>query len=55
MRRKLTELADWLEASGQLMDGVTVTGVTIDSRHIQPGDLFIPFRGDQVNGHRYVQ
>ena len=55
MRRKLTELADWLEASGQLMDGVTVTGVTIDSRHIQPGDLFIPFRGDQVNGHMYVQ
>lgn len=37
------------------MDGVLVTGVSIDSRTVQAGDLFIPFRGEQVNGHQYVQ
>ncbi|WP_203248130.1 UDP-N-acetylmuramoyl-tripeptide--D-alanyl-D-alanine ligase [Sporosarcina beigongshangi] len=55
MKRKLTELAEWLQATGQQMDGVLVTGVSIDSRNVQAGDLFIPFRGEQVNGHRYVQ
>ena len=37
------------------MDDVTVTGVSIDSRTVKAGDLFIPFRGEQVNGHRYVE
>lgn len=37
------------------MDDVLVTGVSIDSRTVQVGDLFIPFRGEQVNGHQYVQ
>ncbi|WP_342506710.1 UDP-N-acetylmuramoyl-tripeptide--D-alanyl-D-alanine ligase [Sporosarcina sp. FSL K6-2383] len=55
MKRNLTELAAWLQATGQHMNGVLVTGVSIDSRTVQAGDLFIPFRGDQVNGHRYVQ
>ena len=32
-----------------------ITGVSINTSTIQPGDLFIPFRGEQVNGHRFVQ
>ncbi len=55
MKRKLTELAGWIQAAGQQMDGVMVTGVSIDSRTVKEGDLFIPFRGEQVNGHHYVQ
>lgn len=55
MKRKLTEMADWIQATGQHMDDVLVTGVSIDSRTVQAGDLFIPFRGEKVNGHRYVQ
>ena len=31
-----------------------VTGVSINTRTLQPGDLFIPFRGENVNGHRFV-
>lgn len=54
MKRKLTEIAEWLQAHGQQMDGITVTGVSIDSRSVEEGDLFIPFRGEQVNGHQYV-
>ncbi|MCG7336780.1 UDP-N-acetylmuramoyl-tripeptide--D-alanyl-D-alanine ligase [Sporosarcina sp. ACRSM] len=55
MKRKLTKIAGWLQAKGQRMEDVTVTGVSIDSRTVKDGDLFIPFRGEQVNGHQYVE
>ncbi|REB07772.1 UDP-N-acetylmuramoyl-tripeptide--D-alanyl-D-alanine ligase [Sporosarcina sp. BI001-red] len=55
MKRKLTELANWLDASGQLLEGIIVTGATIDSRNIKEGELFIPFRGEHANGHTYVR
>lgn len=55
MKRLLTELADWLQVEGQMLDNVIVSGASIDSRTVSPGDLFIPFRGEQVNGHKYVQ
>ena len=55
MKRKLTELAAWLQADGQHMENIIVTGASIDSRTIAEGDLFIPFRGEQVNGHKYVE
>ncbi|WP_040285608.1 UDP-N-acetylmuramoyl-tripeptide--D-alanyl-D-alanine ligase [Sporosarcina koreensis] len=55
MKRKLTELADWLGASGQLLDETLVTGAAIDSRAVKPGNLFIPFRGEHANGHTYVR
>ena len=55
MKRKLTEIADWIQAAGQNLDDMFVTGVSIDSRTVQAGDLFIPFRGEQVNGHNYVE
>ncbi|WP_252504534.1 UDP-N-acetylmuramoyl-tripeptide--D-alanyl-D-alanine ligase [Sporosarcina sp. Marseille-Q4943] len=55
MKRLLTVLAEWLQAEGQLMDDVLVSGVSIDTRTLKEGDLFIPFRGEQVNGHKYVR
>jgi len=54
VKRKLTEMAAWIQATAQHMDDGLVTGVSIDSRTVQAGDLFIPFRGEQVNGHQYV-
>ncbi|WP_339253468.1 UDP-N-acetylmuramoyl-tripeptide--D-alanyl-D-alanine ligase [Sporosarcina sp. FSL W8-0480] len=55
MKRQLTELAGWLNADGQHMENTIVTGASIDTRTLSKGDLFIPFRGEQVNGHQYVQ
>jgi UDP-N-acetylmuramoyl-tripeptide--D-alanyl-D-alanine ligase len=55
VKRLLTELAGWLQAEGQLLDDVLVTGVSIDTRTLTEGDLFIPFRGEKVNGHKYVR
>ena len=55
MKRLLTELAGWLQAEGRLMDDVVVTGVSFDTRTLKEGDLFIPFRGELVNGHQFVR
>lgn len=51
----MTELASWLEAKGQQIENIVVNGASIDSRTVKKGDLFIPFRGEQVNGHKYVR
>lgn len=55
MKERLSTIADWLQVSGQNLEDVIVHGVSIDSRTVKKGDLFIPFRGEQVNGHRFVQ
>ncbi len=33
---------------------VTVTGVSIDSRRVKPGDLFVAIRGERFDGHRFT-
>lgn len=33
----------------------TVTGVEIDSRDVQPGDLFFALKGESTDGHRFVE
>ena len=33
---------------------VEVTGVAIDTRKLQPGDLFVAFKGEHVDGHDYL-
>lgn len=55
MKRHLSEIAQWLSAKGQHVEDILLTGISIDSRTVKTGDLFIPFRGEQVNGHRYVE
>ncbi|WP_395393996.1 UDP-N-acetylmuramoyl-tripeptide--D-alanyl-D-alanine ligase [Novosphingobium sp. BL-8A] len=39
------------EASGDF----TVSGVEIDSRDVQPGDLFFALKGEAMDGHRFVE
>lgn len=55
MKKNLQQLADWLHIDEQAFPETLVTGVSIDTRTIQKGDLFIPFRGEAVNGHRFVE
>lgn len=55
MKKTVQQLAAWLNIEDQSFGDVVVTGVSIDTRTIEKGDLFIPFRGEQVNGHRFVQ
>jgi len=34
--------------------GTEITGISIDSRTLQPGDAFIAIKGDRLDGHDYV-
>lgn len=34
--------------------GVQITGISTDSRNINPGELFVPLRGDRFDGHDYL-
>lgn len=36
-------------------EGREVKNVQIDSRRVQPGDLFVALRGTQVDGHEYIE
>ncbi|HWK22619.1 MAG TPA: UDP-N-acetylmuramoyl-tripeptide--D-alanyl-D-alanine ligase [Ureibacillus sp.] len=55
MKRTLKEIANWLNIECPGYSETIVTGVSIDTRTISKGDLFIPFRGEAVNGHKYVE
>jgi len=35
--------------------GIEVTGLTCDSREVQPGYLFVAVSGDKTDGHRFVR
>ncbi|MDF1678165.1 MAG: UDP-N-acetylmuramoyl-tripeptide--D-alanyl-D-alanine ligase [Legionellaceae bacterium] len=48
----LENIAKWL---GLEVDKNTeITGVSIDTRTLAPGNLFVAFRGAQVDGHAYI-
>ncbi len=34
--------------------GVQIEGVSTDSRNLQPGELFVPLRGERFDGHDYM-
>ncbi|MCW1927673.1 UDP-N-acetylmuramoyl-tripeptide--D-alanyl-D-alanine ligase [Bhargavaea beijingensis] len=55
MKRTLNEIADWLGLPHPTGGTAAVTGVSIDTRTLNKGDLFIPFKGDQADGHRFVR
>ncbi|MFT9423923.1 MAG: UDP-N-acetylmuramoyl-tripeptide--D-alanyl-D-alanine ligase [Acetobacter syzygii] len=41
--------------SGAAQTDLSVTGISIDTRTLRPGDLFIALRGDASDGHAHVQ
>ncbi len=52
----LSRIAEF--AGGQLTSGdpgALVTSVSTDSRTIRPGDFFVPIRGENFDGHRFVE
>ncbi len=49
----LSAIAVWTH--GRLLGSdVEVTGVAIDTRKLQPGDLFVAIRGERADGHDYL-
>ena len=37
-----------------VVDGLKISGISIDTRTLTPGDLFIAFKGEKVDGHNFV-
>lgn len=55
---RLGAIAMWthgrlLDSSAGL-DDAEITGVAIDTRKLQPGDLFVAIKGERVDGHDYL-
>ncbi|MBU6165161.1 MAG: UDP-N-acetylmuramoyl-tripeptide--D-alanyl-D-alanine ligase [Alphaproteobacteria bacterium] len=40
---------------GKVQGDFTASGVTFDSREVEPGDLFIALKGEATDGHRFAQ
>lgn len=57
MRLSLAKLAEW--TGGAVIPpeagGVIVSGVSTDSRTLQPGDIFVAISGERLDGHRFVK
>lgn len=40
---------------GCLDDSLGISRAVIDSRAVEPGDLFVAYQGEKTDGHRYIQ
>lgn len=56
-KRSLKQISEMIsvENNGHPFAEIIVEGVTIDSRKIEKGNLFIPFKGEHSDGHKYVE
>jgi UDP-N-acetylmuramoyl-tripeptide--D-alanyl-D-alanine ligase len=54
MRLTLEQAAEWMSATGIFDGAALATGYSIDSRTIQPGELFFAVIGERLDGHDYV-
>ena len=53
-------IKELLDATGgtlcapDLSEDAVITGATIDTRSLQPGELYVPIRGDVFDGHAFI-
>ena len=52
---KPEDLASWSGGAWTIDPAPVATGVCMDSRNAKQGDLFVALRGEQVDGHDYVE
>jgi UDP-N-acetylmuramoyl-tripeptide--D-alanyl-D-alanine ligase len=57
INRTLQQISEMISAKNELKQfaDIMISGVSIDSRKIEAGNLFIPFKGEQSDGHKYVE
>ncbi len=55
MKLTLARAAEFMPATGEFAPEVLAGGYSIDSRTLQPGDLFFAVRGERFDGHDYVE
>jgi UDP-N-acetylmuramoyl-tripeptide--D-alanyl-D-alanine ligase len=55
MKLPLARIAQFLGASGDFNASAPAEGYSIDSRTIQPGELFFAVKGERLDGHDFVE
>lgn len=53
--KEMKEMLNIIDGNSSPFDHVKIKGVSIDSRHIQKDHLFIPLKGEKVDGHQFVE
>ncbi len=51
LKTLLGHLPSW---HGSVTQDVQITGISLDSREVEPGHLFVAIQGGQVDGHDYI-
>ncbi len=54
MKLTIGKIAEFLSADGSLPRETVAQGYSIDSRTIQPGELFFAVKGERLDGHDFV-
>jgi UDP-N-acetylmuramoyl-L-alanyl-D-glutamate--2,6-diaminopimelate ligase len=55
MKRALQQLLDTIHLPcPPELSTLEITGITADSRKVQPGNLFVAYRGVEVDGHQFI-
>jgi UDP-N-acetylmuramoyl-tripeptide--D-alanyl-D-alanine ligase len=54
MKLSLSRAAEFIQAGGEFDPAAVAGGYSIDSRTLQPGELFFAVRGERLDGHDYV-
>ena len=55
MKLSLSRAAEFMQATGDFDPDAVASGYSIDSRTLQPGDLFFAVRGERLDGHDFVE
>ncbi|MGH9576727.1 MAG: Mur ligase domain-containing protein, partial [Terriglobales bacterium] len=55
MKLNLHRVAEFLSASGEFDGNAIAAGYSIDSRTIQPGELFFAMKGERLDGHDFAE
>src|ERR1043165_3344078 len=56
MKLKVSKIAEFISAAGIANSAADeAQGYSIDSRTIQPGELFFAVKGERLDGHDYVE
>jgi len=55
MKLLLSRIAEFIAAKGQYDSHAMAQGYSIDSRTVQPGELFFAVKGERLDGHDFVE
>ncbi|GEL06970.1 UDP-N-acetylmuramoyl-tripeptide--D-alanyl-D-alanine ligase [Salisediminibacterium halotolerans] len=57
IQRTLKEITMWLTGNDEAKSAqaIKISGVSTDTRTIQPGSLFVPLTGENFNGHQFAE